>query len=1228
MDQMQQEQQASPEQYSQDHRGTLIDVLRRLLNRELTVLCAGALAAAPAKELDTDALRTEVEVAFELNGTSDEIIDETLNLWKESVTKGDLTEEGTPDLGNNEHRELLRYYLETKNLFSSSPRKFLQSQEVIIQLDNEPWRFDFPEKGHKRVTLVPGPPTPRNKSDETTTNEDSSDVKSALNPGTAPPIIAKSPSKKKRSRKKKNVAEKNEPILIIVTENMISVAQIARQIASERAKMEKLGRVASSPTEGIERPGDLPLNVLREVGLVFRDLYETLIPPLSAEREREDLRRRFQGMMDEEYRFPEVTVTFFGSCINNLGFASSDVDIILEVDHKKRSPKQMAHYTSMYRLAATLRRWGMLEVFAIAGARVPICKFYDPESKLHCDMNFGNVLGKHNSRLLRTYTQIDPRVRPLIMLVKHWAKNRDVNDSADGGTISSYAYSLMVLNYLQIRGIIPSLQEICSDRDPMRLVISRQSATKRFHGRQAAKQDGRTNVVRAAPINWERQGVVVNVEDLIAIGKRDGLLTPAILRDDELTAAVLEQLVLAQYGAVDQTPSQTEDKANRKDKEKAGNDKKAAKNVPRTILLADINFVDDMSHPRLGSFVSRGAALTEDEVWMGREGVASLFFDFLRYYAWDFYFRANHIVSVRKGGILTKVTPELEEWGSKTGMMLVVEDPFQLDRNTTGGVKHPALVVKEMRRGLKVLGKCLNGRSAGAAVEELMQETLYVRRKRLDAHALDKKAKLASTPNAGHGPASRQSVQSNVKGRGKLTQSELLQGLAANKYTGVALAGRPEASSLAQRKEVATKLHSWQDGEKKVQVRSAHVAPQSGDVRAKRQPSHQQLNYGTGSQGQLGGLANLNHPNHLGGTRGRGRGDGHGGYHVNTFVVPHAEANVVLATPRTGIDKVVPGNTPLRADRTVAAVSSSASLHRGDMSHEPGPQKRFEMSTALGKPATESALHPSLAPPFEGIKKWDDHDELAEKKMDGLMAGSLTQSSPSTGAIGGSTNNRTIKKGSSKMSIGKKQSTAAFKEPLTTLGDGKRKKEKNNEQQHSQVEVAASTHDARLSMRSAKQLNERQHPQAAVTASSHAQPNAEKPVLVEMSKSARRRASKKHLKAATKGSLISLQASGAPSQRAVGAPQNMPAAHGAKDKTVELPVGAVFKEDTQRIHAFIEKKKVGATDELLTAPATPTESGLKGANGSAKQRGPQHQQPRPKKQPKGVAAAQYPPTAP
>lgn len=89
---------------------------------------------------------------------------------------------------------------------------------------------------------------------------------------------------------------------------------------------------------------------------------------------------------------------------------------------------------------------GMEKVICVSTAKVPIVKIWDPELGLACDMNVNNTLALENTRMIKTYVQIDPRVRPLAMIIKHWTKRRIVNDA---GTRSPTATAPTCLTFLQ-----------------------------------------------------------------------------------------------------------------------------------------------------------------------------------------------------------------------------------------------------------------------------------------------------------------------------------------------------------------------------------------------------------------------------------------------------------------------------------------------------------------------------------------------------------------------------------------------------------------------------------------------------------------------------------------------------------------------------------------------------------------------------------------------------------
>ncbi|KAH6989404.1 hypothetical protein BKA56DRAFT_611665 [Ilyonectria sp. MPI-CAGE-AT-0026] len=87
---------------------------------------------------------------------------------------------------------------------------------------------------------------------------------------------------------------------------------------------------------------------------------------------------------------------------------------------------------------------------------------------VQCDINFSAHLALQNTLLLRCYSHTDPRVRPIVLFVKVWAKIRGIN-SGYRGTLSSYGYVLMVLHYLVNVAkpfVCPNLQQLAPHRPP------------------------------------------------------------------------------------------------------------------------------------------------------------------------------------------------------------------------------------------------------------------------------------------------------------------------------------------------------------------------------------------------------------------------------------------------------------------------------------------------------------------------------------------------------------------------------------------------------------------------------------------------------------------------------------------------------------------------------------------------------------------------------------------
>ncbi|QIX00836.1 hypothetical protein AMS68_006353 [Peltaster fructicola] len=210
----------------------------------------------------------------------------------------------------------------------------------------------------------------------------------------------------------------------------------------ELAPPEKKPRASLTPEEEEKLSRDM------------RELYDRLLPSDESESRRAQLVQKLDRILNEEWPGNDIKVSVFGSSGNLLSSNDSDVDICVTTSLKK--------VESMHNLAMLLDRHGMERVVCRAAAKVPIVKCWDPVLQLACDVNVNNPLALENTRMIKTYVQLDPRVRPLAKIIKHWTKQRILNDAAFGGTISSYTWICMVISFLQQRKppILPSLQKL------------------------------------------------------------------------------------------------------------------------------------------------------------------------------------------------------------------------------------------------------------------------------------------------------------------------------------------------------------------------------------------------------------------------------------------------------------------------------------------------------------------------------------------------------------------------------------------------------------------------------------------------------------------------------------------------------------------------------------------------------------------------------------------------
>ncbi|NXJ83884.1 GLD2 polymerase, partial [Trogon melanurus] len=170
---------------------------------------------------------------------------------------------------------------------------------------------------------------------------------------------------------------------------------------------------------------------------------------------------RTQLQKEIQQIFPQSRLFLVGSSLNGFGTRTSDADLCLVVKeepvsnlkhiwlNKVNQKTEARHILSLVQTLFNTRLCNYIERTQLIRAKVPIVKFRDKVRQVFCfDLNVNNIVGIRNTFLLRTYAQIENRVRPLALVVKKWAHVHEIND-ASRGTLNSYSLMLMVLHYLQ-----------------------------------------------------------------------------------------------------------------------------------------------------------------------------------------------------------------------------------------------------------------------------------------------------------------------------------------------------------------------------------------------------------------------------------------------------------------------------------------------------------------------------------------------------------------------------------------------------------------------------------------------------------------------------------------------------------------------------------------------------------------------------------------------------------
>ncbi|CAL8149391.1 unnamed protein product [Orchesella dallaii] len=240
----------------------------------------------------------------------------------------------------------------------------------------------------------------------------------------------------------------------------------------------------------------------------------------------------------------DCEVMMFGSSLPGFGFRDSNVNININVGSEV-STMPLDNTGEPVSPKTTLTTANPSEFSEITGKLITIVKKlpYVPESKVRevytpkcvsihfeeektrapCVIHFNNTSGVLAAQLFAEYDKIDPRVKPLVLCFRYWARVCDVDDQ-EKGFLPAHCFTIMVIMFLQRdKKILPILHDI--PRHPSNKLF----ATAEEAAKHKATQEN--PVVNTQPIGelwWELLGYYAcfNFKDLLISISRDTVCLP------------------------------------------------------------------------------------------------------------------------------------------------------------------------------------------------------------------------------------------------------------------------------------------------------------------------------------------------------------------------------------------------------------------------------------------------------------------------------------------------------------------------------------------------------------------------------------------------------------------------------------------------------------------------------------------------------------------------------
>ncbi|XP_024150707.1 terminal nucleotidyltransferase 4B [Oryzias melastigma] len=181
----------------------------------------------------------------------------------------------------------------------------------------------------------------------------------------------------------------------------------------------------------------------------IKDFYDYISPRPEEEKMRLEVVDRIKGVIHDLW--PSAEVQVFGSFSTGLYLPTSDIDLVVFGKWEK---------LPLWTLEEALRKRNVADknsIKVLDKATVPIIKLTDSVTEVKVDISFNVESGVKAARLIKEFKEKYPVLPYLVLVLKQFLLQRDLNEVFTGG-IGSYSLFLMAVSFLQLH----YREDVCS----------------------------------------------------------------------------------------------------------------------------------------------------------------------------------------------------------------------------------------------------------------------------------------------------------------------------------------------------------------------------------------------------------------------------------------------------------------------------------------------------------------------------------------------------------------------------------------------------------------------------------------------------------------------------------------------------------------------------------------------------------------------------------------------